>query len=264
VERGWCGILLALVLAGTGCSAGARSPAGNGFPADPVFDYQLGGAYPPADGVTVVVRDGGAEPAPGHYNVCYVNAFQTQPDDRDRWLTGHPDLVLRDRAGEPLVDEDWPDEMILDTTHAAELAELVAPDLRRCADAGFDAVELDNLDSYLRSAGALTIEDNLALAEALVAVADEEGLAAGQKNTVELGTRGRDEAGFDFAVVEECVPHDECARYAEVYGGRVLPVEYTDDWPTPTDACADALPATIVRDRDLVPPGEPGHVHLRC
>lgn len=251
-------LLLGLLVVLTGCSAE------DGFPADPVFDYQLGGVYPPADDVTVVVRDSTADPVPGRYTVCYLNAFQTQPADRDRWLTDHPDLVLRDGAGEPLVDQDWPGEMILDTTRAADLAEVLAPDLRHCADAGFDAVELDNLDSYLRSAGALTIEDNLGLATALVTLAHDHGLAAGQKNTAELGTRGHDEAGFDFAVVEECVPHDECAGYAEVYGSHVLPIEYTDTWPTPTEACAGALPATIVRDRDLLPPGEPGHVSVRC
>ncbi|GAB3430708.1 endo alpha-1,4 polygalactosaminidase [Actinophytocola sediminis] len=228
-----------------------------------MFDYQLGGAYPPADEVTVVVRDGGAEPAPDRYNICYVNVFQTQPAARARWLADHPDLVLRDDADVPLVDENWPDEMILDTRHTDALVEVLAPNLHRCADSGFDAVEFDNLDSYLRSAGALTLADNLAVAEALVAVAHEDGLAAGQKNTVELGARGR-AAGFDFAVVEECVRHDECAAYAEVYGERVLPVEYTDDWADPAEACVDAPPATIVRDRDLVAPGEPGHVYRRC
>jgi Glycoside-hydrolase family GH114 len=233
------------------------------FPDNPAFDYQLGGAYEPPAGVTLVVRDSTAAPAPDVYNVCYVNGFQTQPADRDFWLTEHPDLILRDANGDPVVDENWPDEMLLDTRKHARLADVLAPTLLGCAEDGFDAVELDNLDSYLRSHDALTIDDNLALAKDLAAVAHDAGLTVGQKNTAELGARGRDEAGFDFAIAEECVRWRECDSYQDVYGGRVIDVEYTDDWPDPAEACADAPPSTIVRDRDLVPPG-PGHFYLRC
>ena len=35
--------------------------------------------------VGIVVRDRKARPAPGRYNVCYVNGFQTQPDERRFW-----------------------------------------------------------------------------------------------------------------------------------------------------------------------------------
>ena len=46
------------------------------------LDYQLGGAYAPPAGVTIVSRDRKA--APGRaalYNICYVNGFQIQPDE---------------------------------------------------------------------------------------------------------------------------------------------------------------------------------------
>ena len=39
-------------------------------PANAGFDYQLGEAYAPPSGVTLVVRDRSASPAPGIYNVC--------------------------------------------------------------------------------------------------------------------------------------------------------------------------------------------------
>ncbi len=183
--------LLPLLLLLAACSAPEPS-----FPSGAAADYQLGGAYLPPAGVTLVVRDRAAEPASDVYNVCYVNGFQSQPEDRAEWLADHPELVLHS-DGEPLVDENWPDELILDTsteTNRTRLASIVGAAIDDCA--GFDAVELDNLDSYLRSAGALTMEDNLAFATALVSHAHEAGLAVGQKNTAELGARGRDEAGL--------------------------------------------------------------------
>lgn len=252
--------LLPLVLLAA-CSAPEPS-----FPSGAAADYQLGGAYPPPAGVTLVVRDRTADPASDVYNVCYVNGFQSQPQDRAEWLADRPELVLHS-DGEPLVDENWPDELILDTsteTNRARLVSIVGAAIDDCA--GFDAVELDNLDSYLRSAGALTLEDNLAFATALVSHAHEAGLAVGQKNTAELGARGRDEAGFDFAVTEECVRWSECATYEDVYEDRVVDIEYTDDWPDPAAACAagDRPKSTIVRDRDLVPRNDPGWFYLRC
>lgn len=246
--------------------AACAAPAEPSFPAGAAADYQLGGAYPPPPGVTLVVRDRTADPAPDVYNVCYVNGFQSQPADRERWLAEDPELVLY-ADGEPLVDENWPDELILDTSTAANrtrLADIVGAAIDDCT--GFDAVELDNLDSYLRSAGALTLADNLAFAKALVSHAHEAGLAVGQKNTAELGTRGRDEAGFDFAITEECVRRSECASYESVYEDRVVNIEYTDDWPEPSQACAaeDRPHSTIVRDRDLVPRNDPRWFYLRC
>ncbi|OLF17871.1 endo alpha-1,4 polygalactosaminidase [Actinophytocola xanthii] len=258
----------AALLVLTACAGPAGTdPTHPAFPEDPAFDYQLGGAYPPPEGTAVVVRDAAADPAPGLFNVCYVNGFQTQPGERADWLAHRPELVLHDPAGDPVADENWPDELLLDTSTAQRrdrIAEVVGETVRGCARAGFDAVELDNLDSYLRSGGALTMADNLALATALIRIAHDSGLSVGQKNTADLGVRGRDEAGFDFAVVEECRRWDECDAYREAYGGRVIDIEYTDDWPEPAQACAGDGPATILRDRALVPAGEPGHFYRHC
>jgi hypothetical protein len=257
--------LVAVLVAAVSCAAPPVPHRKVAFPVNAVVDYQLGGAYPPPDGVTLVVRDSTAEPADGYYNVCYVNGFQTQPAERDRWLADRADLVLYGADGSPLVDENWPDELILDTSTKAKrdrLAGLVGAVVRRCAAAGFDAVEIDNLDSYTRSAGALTVEDNLAFAAALAGIAHGDRLVIGQKNAAELGDRGR-RAGFDFAVAEECVRYAECAAYTAVYGDRVIDIEYTDNLPA--DVCgADRPPATVVRDRNLVPAGEPDHHYERC
>lgn len=80
------------------------------------FDYQLGGGYPPTDDVTVVVRDRSDEPASGLYSICYLNAFQTQPDALEDWPA---DAVLTDTAGKPVRDPDWPDEALLDISTSA-------------------------------------------------------------------------------------------------------------------------------------------------
>ena len=232
-------------------------------------DYQLGGAYTPPEGAVGVSRDSTDSPAPGLYSICYVNGFQTQPADRDLWLTDHPDLVLRS-GGEPVIDENWPDELIVDTSTSekrARIAEIMGSALDRCAASGFDAVEIDNLDSYSRSDGQLTDDDAIALAALYAARAHAAGLAIAQKNSAELGERGRDEAGFDFAVAEECYRFDECAVYGDVYGDHVLDIEYSDDLRGDfSDACddEDSPASTILRDRDLVTPSSEDYVFQAC
>ena len=150
------------------------------------FDYQLGGPYPPPSGVGVVIRDRTAAPAPGLYNVCYVNAYQTQPGEAGAWPAG---TVLTDAGGAPVRDPDWEDEHLLDTRteeSRAAIAGVVRGWLRDCAARGYQAVEPDNLDSWTRSRGLLTEDGNVALAALIAADAHELGLAVAQKNAVEL------------------------------------------------------------------------------
>lgn len=268
-------VLLGTALVLSGCTAWSEAtPASTGDlalpPTDGVVDYQLGGGYDPADGVTGVVRDVTDHPAEGLWSGCYVNGFQTQPADRELWLTDHPDLVLRNDSGDPVIDPGWPDELLLDiSTEArrAAIAEVQTPTIDACATRGFDAVELDNLDTWTRSDGRLTEDDAVAMASLLVAAGHEAGLAVGQKNAPDLGDRGRDQAGFDFAVAEECQRYNECAAYTDVYGAAVIDIEYADDlsgsW---SEVCADPqLPAsTVLRDRDLAMPGSVEYVFDRC
>ena len=229
-------------------------------------DYQLGGAYEPAATVGVVARDRRADPDPARYSICYVNGFQTQPGEERLWPA---ETLLHDEAG-PVTDPDWPDEVILDTSSAASrqsILEIVAPWITGCADDGFDAVEFDNLDTYTRSSGAIAREDNLALASAYVDVAHRAGLAAAQKNSAEDAALLRSDAGFDFAITEECAAYSECARYTEVYGAHVIDIEYDDALPRPfSEMCSDpAIPESVVlRDRQLVRPSDPAYVFSTC
>ncbi len=256
--------------AATSAPPSSAPPALFTLPAEGRIDYQLGGASPPAPGVTLVVRDATEPPAPGVPSLCYINGFQTQPGELDDWLGTAPEAVLRDDDGDPLIDPGWPDEALLDSRTSAARAAIVerlGPLIDGCAAAGYVGVEFDNLDSFTRSDGLLSADDALALAALLVERAHDAGLGAGQKNALELGTRGRDEAGFDFAVLEECDRWRECALAAEVYGDQVINIEYTDDLRgTWAEVCARGeIPVlTVLRDRMLAPPSSPDHVLAHC
>jgi hypothetical protein len=250
----------------------AEAAAFEGFP-EGTLDYQLGASYTPPSGVGTVVRDSASEPAEGMYSVCYVNGFQTQPGDLEWWLEEHPDLILRDASGEPVIDEDWDDERLLDTStedKRSDIAAVLGETVADCADEGFDAVEFDNLDSNLRSQGLLTIDDNLALAAELVELTHGHGMAAGQKNAAEVTGRGREEVGFDFAVTEECAVWNECEAYTGVYGDAVLAVEYPHALEEAgmafEEACAapGAPSRMILRDLNLVGPGHGDYVFDVC
>ena len=265
-----CAGLLAVAGCGTNSAAApsrsGETPDREPFPAVAAFDYQLGGAYDPAPGVQLVVRDREAPPAAGLYNVCYINAFQSQPGEQHEWAE---DLLLS-VGEEPAVDPDWPDEILLDTSTSGKrdaILDIVGPWIEACARDGFDAVEFDNLDSFTRSRDVLTLDDNIALARALADVAHQAGLAAGQKNAAEYARRLADETGFDFAISEGCAAFDECAAYTEAYGAAVIDIEYTDDEPRDfAEMCADPdSPASmILRDRDLVTPDDGSYVFRTC
>ncbi|MFJ9817589.1 endo alpha-1,4 polygalactosaminidase [Streptomyces sp. NPDC101151] len=229
--------LLALALAVTtlsGCDSGgthqgASSPKPGAVrlpPRHAGFDYQIGGAYPPPSGVRIVSRDRSDSPAAGLYNICYVNAFQAQPQERSSWPD---DLLLRDARGRVVIDEDW-NEPLLDLRTPAKrerVAERVNTWIDGCAEKGFDAVEPDNYDSYTRSRHLLTAADATAFMRLLSRHAHARHLAIGQKNTAELAGQRR-RAGLDFAVAEECGQYDECEVYAKAFDDRVVDIEYTD------------------------------------
>jgi hypothetical protein len=215
-----------------------------------------------------------AEPLPGAYNVCYVNGFQTQPGEAGIWTEQRGELLLRDDDGAFVIDPNWPDEYILDPSSASSrlaIFAIIAPQISECAEKGFDAVDLDNLDIADRftdaARGRVERAPVLALAGMYVQRAHEEGLAIGQKNAAEMADAGRRELGFDFAIAEGCAAYDECDAYRDAYGEHVLQVEYTDNLPSGFDSvCAseDRAPLTILRDRPLAAPGVAGYAYERC
>lgn len=255
-----------VVLAPAACSGTVGEPDDPGVsppPGGAPFDYQIGAPYAPHAETRVVSRDRAAEPAPGLYNICYVNAFQAQPAELPWWRAEHPDLLLRDGGGY-VVDSDW-DEVVLDISTPARrdaLAGIVGDWIDGCAARGFDAVEPDNLDSYTRSDGLLRRADAAAFASLLTGRAHEAGLAVAQKNDTDLAPDGP-AIGFDFAIAEECNRWSECGAYADAYGTRVFVIEYRDgDFAA---GCAAWPELSIVRrDRDVTSPGAAGYRYAAC
>ncbi|MGX9890487.1 endo alpha-1,4 polygalactosaminidase [Streptomyces sp. NPDC002276] len=267
-------VLAATALAAVGCSGSGSATDADSSPQTPTakvstppvhagVDYQLGGAYTPPKGVSVVSRDYTAAPAPGVYNICYVNAFQAQPDAQGDW---DADLLLRDRSGKVVMDEDWGEAMLDIGTPAkrARIAKKVDGWIDVCAEKGFDGVEPDNYDSYTRAPhGLLTAADAEAFQTLLARHAHARHLAIAQKNTLELA-KDRKRVGLDFAVVEECGQYDECGSYVDAFGDHVIVVEYTEKGMK--KACAgwgDRI-SIVRRDLDVTPAGHEGYVRETC
>ncbi|WP_406146453.1 endo alpha-1,4 polygalactosaminidase [Streptomyces sp. NBC_01012] len=243
-------------------SAGASSNAVALPPAHAGFDYQIGGEYDPPSGVTVVSRDHEAPPAQGLYNICYVNAFQTQPGELDDWDS---DLLLKDADGNNVVDGEW-DEVLLDISTEAKrvrIAEKVNGWIDGCASKGFQAVEPDNYDTYTRSDDLLDDAQAQAMVRLLSSHAHGKGLAVAQKNTAELAGNAA-ENGLDFAVAEECGQWEECGTYQEAFGNEVIVIEYTSaGLKTACDGWGDEL-SIVRRDKLVRPDTSSGYLRETC
>ena len=269
-RRGVLALALASAIAAGGVTA-CHSPPASPAPApsatvvpptpDAPFDYQIGGAYSnPA--VAVVSRDRQAEADPELYNICYVNAFQTQPiaaevtDWRARGLT------LRNAQGAEVIDGQW-QEILLDITTEAKrqaVAEVVNGWIDGCADRGYQAVEPDNLDAFARSEGLIDLDDTMAYLRLLITHAHSRGLAIAQKNGIGgpaeggIGSAGR-AAGLDFAVVEECGRYGECPEYQKLYGNSMVVIEYTASGYENACRSVGGEVAVVRRDLDVTPNG---------
>lgn len=234
-------------------------------PTNAQFDYQIGGAYAPPSGVRVVSRDRTATPAAGLYNICYVNVFQTQPDEISWWQANHDDLLLKDANGQYVVDSDWGENLIDVSTPAKRtaVAAIVNGWIDGCAAKGFKAVEPDNIDSYERSKGLLQKSNAIALLKLLASHTHDKGLAIAQKNTTDLGTAGK-AAGLDFAIAEECGRYDECGDYTSVYGNNVIVIEYTKSAFTKACNAYGASLSIVLRDLDVTAPGSGSYKYAAC
>ncbi len=228
------------------------------------FDYQIGGdrTLDPAENVGIVSRDWFAsDRSEGLYNICYVNAFQTQGDD--------PYVNRIDETGNwpaaallPFEDPEWAPERIVDlrTAYTRELAaQHVYRMIDGCSEKGYDAVEFDNLDTYTRLAHIPTSyrfyqADAIDFAIKLVDYTHGLGMAAAQKNTAELiQTNQHGLIDFDFAVVEQCGFFTECDVFADAYDDNIVVVEY--DYNAFQSVCStySGRFPTVFVDRDVTP-----------
>jgi hypothetical protein len=259
--------------AGRGAGAGGThtAVAGEGSEPDPItlppltgaFDYQIAKAYPPPASVAVVIRDHKQAPAEGSYNICEMSGFRAREEDRELWLTEHPDLVLRDTRGVPVFDPYA--SMLIDVSTQAkreELARVIGDWIASCASAGFDAIAINDLDAYSVSGGRLQAQDVLDAMQSFSAIAHAHGLAIGQTNASELA-RQKAAIGTDFAVAEQCNRYQECDEYRATYGDKVLVVEYRR---SDFDAGCNSYPQLpiVLRDSALASPGDEGYVYESC
>ncbi|KAL1744000.1 glycoside hydrolase family 114 protein [Schizophyllum fasciatum] len=255
--------MLTTVASGLALAAAAR--AVDLFPVNGNVDYQLGDAYTPPSGTQIVNRDHTADPADGMYNICYINAFQTQPEDKDWWTSNHDSVLLRD-GGDYYEDPDWEGEILLDTTTQAkrdEIAGVMKGYIDDCVAKGFNAVEADNLDTFTRT-DLLKQDDNFALAKTLADYAHSHNLAFGQKNAAEFSEDAKAAVGFDFAVTEECQEWKECGDYTDVYGQYVIEIEYKKaQFDNACDARGDQLPI-VYRDKNLKGPNSSAYKFEAC
>jgi hypothetical protein len=269
--------LTGLVVVAAVAAPGTR-PTGDwaALPVDAPFDYQIGGDYTPASDVELVVRDWfEGEPLESGYSICYVNAFQTQPDDEDverpdersNW-PGH--LVLTELGDDP----HWEGEYLVDLATAdarRDAAAWVEPMLRTCADKGFAAVEFDNLDSWTRFDGTTNNgvvpfgpDESAAYAALLVEAAHSHGLAAAQKNALELASLTDVDPAFDFLIVERCGEFDECDDAARLFGHAVLAVEYEPEAFAAACAAIGEQSSVVLRDVDVSRPGSATYRYEAC
>lgn len=245
-------------------------------PVNGQFDYQIGGAYAPVSAVAIVDRDSSEPAVSGKYNICYINAFQAQPDATAWWKANHDDLLLKTAAGKYVVDSGW-NENVLDTRTAAKrtaLAAIVNGWIDDCKAKGYQAIEPDNLDSWDRSKSLITKANNIAFATLLAQHAHSIGLAIAQKNASEIANEGKNQVGFDFAIAEECQRYSgefgakECDDYMHYYGNNLIEIEYNDNGGTSSynAACTarGAAISIIYRDRDVVPKGTSGYIYQGC
>ncbi|MET9694630.1 endo alpha-1,4 polygalactosaminidase [Streptomyces sp. NPDC006514] len=97
-----------------------------------------------------MARDHTAQPAPGAYNTCYINAFQARPGADKEW---DPDLLLRDVSGAVVMENDWTEAMLDVRTDAKRRRSARKPYawIDDCAAKGYQAVDPDNYDTCTRA-----------------------------------------------------------------------------------------------------------------
>ncbi len=206
----------------------------------------------------------------GGHAICYVSAGTAErfrPDYRryvrfDR-RSGHRLL------GKPFSDR-FSNEYWLNINNGRGQRDFVLRRVgartRKCAGAGFDAVEYDVVDAYAQgrrvTGWRIRARTQLRFNRALARIAHRNGLAVGLKN--DLGQAPKLEPRFDFAINEQCLQFRECDsnpppgyRAFTRAGKAVFEVEYRIP---PSRFCADANRlglSSIKKARDFSLDAEP-------
>jgi hypothetical protein len=167
-------------------------------------------------GGTIVARVHAA----GGHAVCYISA--------GTWEDWRRDAGAFPRSVIGLADVGWPGERWLDIRRIDVLGPILRARVARCARAGYDGVDFDNVDGFRAPTGfPLTWPDQLRFDRWLAAMAHAAGLAVMLKN--DLDQARILEPDFDGSVLEECVRYRECDRIRPFVaaGKKVVDLEYT-------------------------------------
>ena len=199
--------------------------------------------------------------------ICYFSAGTVESFRADA------ELFAQDIVGEQyedLVDEKWVDYANIDA-----LAPIMRARLDKCAEKGFHAVEIDNVDAHnyeSRDANGnvtnigtnfnMTLDESIAYVRWLTNEAHSRGLGIGLKNAEEMVPDVVDEV--DWMLVEDCYFDSWCnAATAFIDANKpVFMAEYDDLVPDFAPACelAKALGfSAIWRD-----PGLSNRLYLAC
>jgi hypothetical protein len=138
--------------------------------------------------------------ANGRHAVCYVDAgtWENWRPDANQY----PSVVLGRKNG-------WAGEKWVDIRRIDVLGPILSARAQKCQQAGFDAIDWDNVDGYQNRTGfPLTANDQLQFNVYLANLAHQVGLSVALKNDMDqLSTL---KPYFDFAVNEECFRYNEC------------------------------------------------------
>ncbi|MFJ2158090.1 endo alpha-1,4 polygalactosaminidase [Streptomyces sp. NPDC087856] len=191
--------------------------------------------------------------ASGAKAICYV--------DGGTWEQWRPDaaafpasLLGNGVAGGP-DGQPWPGEKWFDIRNTSVLLPLIDARVAKCQNAGFDAVEFDNVDSYRNNPGfPVTAANQLTYNKGLAGLAHNHNLSVALKNDLD---QVPDLVGsFDFAINESCQEYNECNTLAPFLnaGKAVFQIEYSDDGSSAGGTCPAANSAgraAIIKTLDL-------------
>jgi endo-alpha-1,4-polygalactosaminidase (GH114 family) len=186
----------------------------------------------------------------GGHAICYVSAGTAE-----RFRPDYQRYVRFDRRhghsllGKPFSDR-FSNEYWLNLNNGRGQRDFVlrqvANRTRKCADAGFDAIEYDVVDAYAQgrrvTGWRIGARTQMLFNRALARIAHGNGLSVGLKN--DLGQVPKLEPYFDFGINEQCFQYHECTnnpspgyRAFTRAGKAVLQVEYRI---SPARFCGDA------------------------
>lgn len=155
----------------------------------------------------------------GRHVICYISV--------GTWESFRPDSAAFPESVRGNTLRGWPDERWLDIRRIDLLEGPLRERLDMCQQAGFDAVEPDNVDAFANDSGFdLSAADQLRFNRWISREAHARGMSVGLKNDLSQVPDLVDD--FDFAVNEQCVEFNECqALQPFVKAGKaVLHAEY--------------------------------------